>query len=159
MQAWLILPESRSSHAWDGEPVSQERPHGATVVGASSAPDGWRYLLLHRVHHGGPAREGVWAWTPPSGSRKPGEDLSVCVARELQQEVGWRASQKPVLTEAVGWAVFAWRSLGHGSRAGWGGTRQVRVSEFWPRQAVLPARGAGGVFPGRVRNPVRPALR
>ena len=50
---------------------------------------------------------GDWAWTPPSGSRKPGEDLSARVARELQEEVGWRASPQPVLTEAVGWAVFA----------------------------------------------------
>jgi len=92
---------------WDGEPVSRERPHGATVVVASRAPDGWRYLFLRRVHHGGPAREGAWARTPPSGSRKPGEDLSACVACELQEEIGWRASPQPVLTEAVGWAVFA----------------------------------------------------
>src|SRR5262245_6837178 len=76
---------------WDGEPVSRERPHGATVVVASRGPQGWRYLLLHRAHHGGPARTGDWAWTPPSGSRKPGEDLLACVARELREEVGWEA--------------------------------------------------------------------
>jgi 8-oxo-dGTP pyrophosphatase MutT (NUDIX family) len=92
---------------WDGEPVSRDRPHGATVVVASRAPDGWRYLLLHRAHHGGPAREGDWAWTPPSGSRKPGEDLSACVARELLEEVGWLASPRPVATDDVDWAVFA----------------------------------------------------
>jgi hypothetical protein len=77
---------------WDGEPVSRERPHGATVVVASRAPQGWRYLLLHRAHHGGPSREGDWAWTPPTGSRKPGEDLISCVTRELREEVGWDAS-------------------------------------------------------------------
>jgi 8-oxo-dGTP pyrophosphatase MutT (NUDIX family) len=92
---------------WDGEPVSRERPHGATIVVASRAPTGWRYLLLHRVPHGRPAREGDWAWTPPSGSRKPGEDLLACVARELQEEVGWEARPQPVLTGDVGWAVFA----------------------------------------------------
>jgi 8-oxo-dGTP pyrophosphatase MutT (NUDIX family) len=92
---------------WDGEPVSRDRPHGATVVVASRAPDGWRYLLLHRAHHGGPAREGDWAWTPPSGSRKPGEELSACVARELLEEVGWLASPRPVATDDVDWAVFA----------------------------------------------------
>jgi 8-oxo-dGTP pyrophosphatase MutT (NUDIX family) len=92
---------------WDGEPVSRERPHGATVVVASRAPQGWRYLLLHRAHHGGPAREGDWAWTPPSGSRKPGEDLLACVARELREEVGWAAPAQPVLTGDVDWAVFA----------------------------------------------------
>jgi hypothetical protein len=71
---------------WDGEPVSRERPHGATVVVASRGPQGWRYLLLHRAHHAGPAREGDWAWTPPTGSLRPGEDVSACVARELREE-------------------------------------------------------------------------
>lgn len=76
-------------------------------MAASRAPEGWRYLLLHRAHHGGPAREGDWAWTPPTGSRKPAEDLSACVARELHEEVGWHASPRPVVTHDVDWAVFA----------------------------------------------------
>jgi 8-oxo-dGTP pyrophosphatase MutT (NUDIX family) len=64
--------------------------------------------MLHRVHHGGPGREGDWAWTPPTGSRKPGEDLSSCVARELLEEVGWEdACPRPALTDDVDWAVFA----------------------------------------------------
>jgi hypothetical protein len=45
---------------WDGEPVSRERPHGATVVVAARSPRGWRYVLLHRGHHG-PDWEGDWA--------------------------------------------------------------------------------------------------
>jgi 8-oxo-dGTP pyrophosphatase MutT (NUDIX family) len=71
---------------WDGQPVSRERPHGVTIVVASRAAQGWRYLLLHRVHHGGPARVGDWALTPPTGSRKPGEDLLACAVRELHEE-------------------------------------------------------------------------
>jgi 8-oxo-dGTP pyrophosphatase MutT (NUDIX family) len=91
---------------WDGEPVSRDRPHGATIVVASQTPEGWRYLLLHRAHRG-PAWDGDWAWTPPSGSRKPGEDLSACVARELFEEAGLHASPpRPVLTDDVDWAVF-----------------------------------------------------
>lgn len=96
----------REFTTWDGEPVSREPPHGATIVVASRAPDGWRYLLLHRMHRG-PSWEGDWAWTPPSGSRKPGEDISACAARELREEAGLSASPRPVVTEDVGWAVFA----------------------------------------------------
>jgi 8-oxo-dGTP pyrophosphatase MutT (NUDIX family) len=97
----------REFTTWDGEPVSRDRPHGATVVVASRAPDGWQYLLLHRVHHGGPAREGNWAWTPPTGSRKPGEDVTACAVRELHEEVGLQASPQPVLVDDADWAVYA----------------------------------------------------
>jgi 8-oxo-dGTP pyrophosphatase MutT (NUDIX family) len=91
---------------WDGEPVSREPPHGATVVVAALAPDGWRCLLLHRAHHG-PAWEGDWAWTPPAGSRKPGEAVTACAVRELREETGLVASPRPVVTEDIDWAVFA----------------------------------------------------
>jgi 8-oxo-dGTP pyrophosphatase MutT (NUDIX family) len=91
---------------WDGEPVSRDPPHGATVVVASRSPDGWRYLLLHRAHHG-PDWEGDWAWTPPAGSRKPGEEITACAIRELHEEAGLHASPRPVLTGDVEWAVFA----------------------------------------------------
>jgi 8-oxo-dGTP pyrophosphatase MutT (NUDIX family) len=91
---------------WDGEPISRDRPHGALVVVASRSPDGWRYVLLHRAHHG-PAWEGDWAWTPPSGSRKPGEDVTACAIRELHEETGLHGSPRPVLTSDTDWAIFA----------------------------------------------------
>jgi 8-oxo-dGTP pyrophosphatase MutT (NUDIX family) len=91
---------------WDGEPVSRERPHGATVVVAARSPEGWRYVLLHRGHHG-PDFEDDWAWTPPSGSRKPGEDVAACAARELREETGLVAGPQSVLTSDTDWAVFA----------------------------------------------------
>ena len=91
---------------WDGQPVSREPPHGATVVVAALAPDGWRCLLLHRAHHG-PSWDGDWAWTPPAGSRKPGEAVTACAVRELSEETGLVASPRPVLTEGIDWAVFA----------------------------------------------------
>lgn len=97
----------REFTTWDGEPVSRDRPHGATVVVASRAPDGWRYLLLHRAHHGEPAREGDWAWTSPTGSRRPGEDVTACAVRELHEEIGLRACPLPVLIDDVDWAVYA----------------------------------------------------
>jgi 8-oxo-dGTP pyrophosphatase MutT (NUDIX family) len=91
---------------WDGEPVSRDRPHGATVVVAALSPDGWRYVLLHRGHHG-PDWDGDWAWTPPSGSRKPGEDVTACAIRELHEETGLEAGPVPILISDTDWAVFA----------------------------------------------------
>ncbi len=91
---------------WDGEPVSREPPHGATVVVAALAPDGWRCLLLHRAHRG-PSWDRDWAWTPPAGSRKPGEAVTACAVRELREETGLVASPRPVITEDIDWAVFA----------------------------------------------------
>ena len=90
---------------WDGEPISRERPHGATIVLASRAPEGWRYLLLHRAHHG-PGWDGDWAWTPPSGARKPGESVTEGAVRELLEETGLTAVPRPVLTADVDWALF-----------------------------------------------------
>jgi 8-oxo-dGTP pyrophosphatase MutT (NUDIX family) len=91
---------------WDGEPVSREKPHGATIVVASRSPAGWRYVLLHRGHHG-PDWADDWAWTPPAGSRKPGEDLVACAARELYEETGLRGDPRAVRTTGTDWAVFA----------------------------------------------------
>ncbi|HZR51752.1 MAG TPA: NUDIX domain-containing protein [Streptosporangiaceae bacterium] len=90
---------------WDGEPVSRDRPYGATIVVASHGPDGWRYVLLHRGQHGADW-DGDWAWTPPAGSRKPSEDIAACAARELQEETGLTAEPRPVVTADVDWALF-----------------------------------------------------
>ena len=90
---------------YDGLPVSREPPHGATVVVASESPDGWRYLVLHRAHHGAEFG-GDWAWTPPAGARLPGEDIADCAARELEEESGLRGSPSPLLVGSVEWAVF-----------------------------------------------------
>lgn len=79
---------------------------GPTIVVASQAPEGWRYVLLHRAH-GGSAWDGDWAWTPPAGSRKPGEDVTACAIRELHEETGLLASPQPVMTDGVDWALFA----------------------------------------------------
>ena len=55
----------------------------------------------------GPAREGDWAWTSPTGSRRPGEDVTACAIRELHEEIGLRACPLPVLIDDVDWAVYA----------------------------------------------------
>jgi 8-oxo-dGTP pyrophosphatase MutT (NUDIX family) len=49
---------------------------------------GKEFLLLHRLAPGGPDFDGDWAWTPPSGGRRPGEAPDAAAARELCEETG-----------------------------------------------------------------------
>jgi 8-oxo-dGTP pyrophosphatase MutT (NUDIX family) len=90
---------------YDGEPVSPDPPFGAMIVVSTLVPEGLRFLILHRAHQG-PDHDGDWAWTPPSGSRKPGEPVEACAARELLEETGLDAIPRPLLIEDVEWTVF-----------------------------------------------------
>jgi|HubBroStandDraft_6_1064221.scaffolds.fasta_scaffold159294_2 8-oxo-dGTP pyrophosphatase MutT (NUDIX family) len=119
---------------WDGEPVSREPPFGATVVVASRSPAGWRYVLLHRAHHG-PGFDGDWAWTPPSGSRKPGEDIAACAARELHEESGLSGDLLAVPAPDPHWAVFA-LEVPWGTPVALDGTEHDRVEWVSHAQAL-----------------------
>lgn len=92
---------------WDGLPVAQDHPQGAMVVvrrrGARPGPE---YLVLHRAHHG-PAYEGDWAWTPPSGARLPGEPVLAGAVRELGEEAGITGARLLPADLSGRWAVFA----------------------------------------------------
>ena len=81
----MLAPEPCTTH--DGLPISPEPPYGTTVVVRAESPEGTRYLLLHRAHHGADF-EGDWAWTPPAGARQPGEDVRQAALRELAEEAG-----------------------------------------------------------------------
>lgn len=70
-------------YSYDGVPIAPDEPHGAAIV----VRRGREYLILHRAHHG-PAYEGDWAWTPPSGCRQPGEAVLGAALRELAEESG-----------------------------------------------------------------------
>ena len=72
---------------WDGLPISEEPPFGATVVVYRHNGARLEILLLHRAHHG-PDYVGDWAWTPPAGSRLPDEPIEACARRELLEETG-----------------------------------------------------------------------
>ena len=98
-------------YTWDGLPVAQDEPHGATIVVrrlAAGVAGEWEYLLLHRAHRG-PQYEGDWAWTPPAGSRQPGEPVLKAALRELAEETGLHAEPENlrVIDLRGGWALFA----------------------------------------------------
>jgi 8-oxo-dGTP pyrophosphatase MutT (NUDIX family) len=65
-----------------------ERPYGCAVVVWRAGENGREYLILHRRTARGPAYEGEWAWTPPSGARSPGENIDDTARRELREETG-----------------------------------------------------------------------
>ncbi len=99
------------THTYDGEPVANDLPHGAAVVVWRRRGHELEVLILHRAHHG-PGFEGAnldredWAWTPPSGARRPGEYVGFTAQRELREETG--LDLKLTLSEAgsADWRVF-----------------------------------------------------
>jgi len=94
-----------SGYTWDGLPVAPDQPHGAAIhVRRSGTAE---YLTLHRAHNG-PGYEGDWAWTPPSGSRLPGEPVLGAALRELAEESGLAAAAADLraLDLSGAWAHF-----------------------------------------------------
>jgi lipopolysaccharide/colanic/teichoic acid biosynthesis glycosyltransferase/8-oxo-dGTP pyrophosphatase MutT (NUDIX family) len=98
--AWAL------NHTWDGQPISAERPRGAMIVVYRRTAAGLEFLLLHRAHHG-PAFAGDWAWSPPSGARRPGESLEACAVSELAEEAGLRLLLRETAYGGDEWATFA----------------------------------------------------
>jgi 8-oxo-dGTP pyrophosphatase MutT (NUDIX family) len=95
-------------YTWDGLPIAPDEPHGAAImVRRPAAPDGHEYLILHRAHLGRDY-SGDWAWTPPSGSRQPGESVLGSALRELAEESGLSAAAADLVVLDLGgsWVRF-----------------------------------------------------
>jgi 8-oxo-dGTP pyrophosphatase MutT (NUDIX family) len=94
-----------SGYTWDGLPVAPDQPNGAAILVRRSGSG--KYLILHRAHRG-PGYAGDWAWTPPSGSRLPGEPVLPAAQRELAEETGLQveAADLRPLDLSGAWAHF-----------------------------------------------------
>lgn len=101
----------RPHTTWDGLPVSEEPPHGCSVVVFRHLGDEVQLLMLHR-HHNGADYEGDWAWTTPAGSRLPGEPVDDCAQRELFEETGLALSIHPTSCGSSDWPVY-WAEAPH----------------------------------------------
>ncbi|MCB9133927.1 MAG: NUDIX domain-containing protein [Anaerolineales bacterium] len=130
---------------WDGQLISQEKPHGVTIVIYRRAVGGVEFLILHRTHYL-PEFEGDWAWTPPSGARYPGEAVEVCAQRELFEETGLELV--PTLTDCgtEGWWVF----MAEMPREG-----EIRLSVEHDQFAWVGQEDAGRCQPEAVESQIR----
>ena len=79
---------TKTEVTWDGLPVAGERPYACCVVVWRHGDQAREFLVLHRLAPGGAGFQGLWAWTPPSGARQPGELPDAAAARELYEETG-----------------------------------------------------------------------
>ncbi|MER7772050.1 NUDIX hydrolase [Kitasatospora sp. NPDC096140] len=57
--------------------------------------DTGRFLLLYRHRF----ITGRWGWEVPAGWAEPGEDPAAAIAREVEEETGWRPGHVELLTE------------------------------------------------------------
>ena len=112
-------------------------------------------LILHRAHRG-ESSEGAgsksedWAWTPPSGVRRPGEYVGFTAQRALREETGLELKLTLAETALTGWRVFTAQAPADA---------QVRLDAGHDRYAWVPLDQALlRCLPARVANQLRVVL-
>lgn len=84
-----------------------EKPYGCSVIVWRISDRRREYLVLHRRTRWGPDYDGLWAWTPPSGAREPGEDPDGSAARELFEETGLKLQIAAAGVGGEQWKIYA----------------------------------------------------
>ena len=114
---------------------------------------GDEFLLLHRSGEG-PAYEGEWAWTPPSGVRERGETIEACSRRELEEETGLEL--EPRLVGDYRWREWHWALFIADAPA----DAEVRLDPEHDASAWLPLEDAcARCLPAGVADGLRTAAR
>ena len=101
-----LFPPFLEATTWDEQPVARDKPYGCSVVVWRRVAGAREYLILHRRAAGPPDYEGNWAWTPPSGARRPGENLDESARRELREETGLELPLNATDLGSEEWVVF-----------------------------------------------------
>lgn len=97
------MDNKKNKTTWDGQPITNEKVMGASVIVYRRSGRKIEFLVLHRSQCD---QYGDWSWTPPSGARQPGESIEACAIRELYEEAGLRLN---VIATGFGsgvWHVF-----------------------------------------------------
>ncbi|MBD3861251.1 MULTISPECIES: NUDIX domain-containing protein [Bacillus] len=85
--------------------MSKVPPFGAAIIIYKLEKNIPYFLILHRKHKG-IDYEGRWAWGPPAGARFPGEEIEVCMKRELFEETGLQVDCKELIIAEKSWSLY-----------------------------------------------------
>lgn len=120
---------------WDGLFLSPVPPWGTSVVVRRNGPDGRpRVLIVQRDRRGGNQ------WIAPGMTRLPGEDVTVCARRALEEIAGLSLPLVPSRDLQPGWSTFEARA---------GDSAEVRLGSGyeafeWVEPAEAQRRCGGG---------------
>ncbi|MGW4895599.1 NUDIX hydrolase [Kitasatospora sp. NPDC004240] len=91
VEVWLADVDIPGTGRIDHHIVRMPRPSTTSVV----TDDHGRFLLIYRHRF----ITGRWGWEVPAGWADPGEDPAAAIAREVEEETGWRAGRIELMTE------------------------------------------------------------
>lgn len=91
VEVWLDDVDVPGVGRIDHHVIRMPKPSVTSVV----TDDRGRFLLLYRHRF----ITGHWGWEVPAGWAEPGEDPATAIAREIEEETGWRPASVVPLVE------------------------------------------------------------